>query len=187
MQVVEGARITVNDLVQRVVKPRTPGVHVTDCIGDLMAAIGVTYDDIDPEHRGNWIGAGFALEEILASVLSPEEVFRLGEIVRDGIVGTPDWVEYTDDGPMVGESKCTWKSSRGFDLMTKKFLPWLFQLRAYCHMLGTLRARMVILFINDDYDKYIPAVRQFYFTFTPRELEENWTSLCRYRDRRLNG
>lgn len=184
MQVVEGPLITLAELATRVSAPRTPGVHVTDCIDALMRAAGVNYDDMDPADRGNWIGAGFMLEEALAgSILPPEAVVRPGEIVMDRIIGTPDWIEFDDEGVFVGESKCTWKSYRGFDLMTMKFMPWLYQLRAYCRMLNTYRARLIVLFINGDYSRYVPEIHQFVYTFTERELEENWTSLCRWRDR----
>lgn len=178
--------ITLRDLVR--VNPdsvtRSPGLHVTDIISDIMARIdpkryAAERDEADSE---NWQEAGFLWESILTDALLTKIAYsetrlRPGELAKDGIVGSPDAVAIDDGALIIEEYKCTWKSSRDFDLFDKRFLYWLLQLRAYCYLADTLQARLFVFHINGDYKRFVPHVQAYSLTFTPNDLQENWTML----------
>lgn len=179
--------VTLRDLVS--VNPdsvtRSPGLHVTDIISDIMAKIdpkryGGERDTTDAE---NWQEAGFLWESILTDALRSKIAYsetrlRPGELTKDGIVGSPDAVAIDDPTTLVVEEyKCTWKSSRDFDLLDKRFLYWLLQLRAYCYLAETFHARLFVFHINGDYTRFVPHVAAYAITFTRTDLVENWTML----------
>lgn len=165
---------------------RSPGVHVTDLIGVHMARL---YPDLytrsaplPEEAKDNWMRMGFLWEDVLtqffaAKIRDAGNVVRATELTLDGVIGTPDWLELDDAGLILGESKLTWKSARSFDLYAPKFLAWLYQIRAYCRMLETTRARLTVIWINGEYTMFVPEVRQYDLTFTVQELGDNWTML----------
>lgn len=169
---------------------RTPGVHVTDLTMLQMRAIDPTWmtEEYDPKTRENWMHAGFLWERMISRVFQPSRVMRCGEIVLDKVIGSPDWLELAtignDEYLVVGESKATWKSARGFDDPTPaaglddfRFLHWKMQIMAYCHMANVPHAIMHILFINSDYKAFIPEIRSYVLHFSQRELDENWQRL----------
>lgn len=186
MHVVSLPPVTLRDLVR--VNPdsavRSPGLHVTQIIGDIMARIdparyGGGLDAADSE---NFQEAGFLWESILTDALLTKIAFsttrlRPGELQKDGIVGSPDAVAVDDDILTIEEYKCTWKSSRDFDLFDKRFLYWLLQIRAYCYLADTSYARLFVFHINGDYKRFVPSVQAYQLTFTGVELRENWTML----------
>jgi hypothetical protein len=166
---------------------RSPGVHVSDLItAHIERLYPNLYDkpDLPPEASENWQRMGFLWEDLLTQFFAAKirqsqaiEVVRAGEIVFDGVYLTPDWYTYDAQGMILGESKLTWKSRRGFDLYAPKFLHWLYQMRAYCRALETTRARLYVIWINGDYTRFVPEVRPYDITFTVQELGENWTML----------
>lgn len=169
---------------------RSAGCHVSGCVAQLMQFIdparwrdiGAGFTEAD---RENYQQSGFLWEEILSQSianarLSPT-LTRAHELELEGMYGTPDWFESDDLGLLVSETKATWKSAKLFDLFDKKFTHWQIQIKAYCYMAGTNRARLYVFFVNGgqdhDYFKHRPEVHCYALTFTDRELDENWQAL----------
>jgi hypothetical protein len=179
---------------------RSPGLHVTDVIyNGIMPVIdrakfGPGKKTFDEANSENWQEAGFIWEELLSRIFARRAVlrdtegvtrFRPGEITRDRIIGSPDALVYgladypdvPEFAPVLEEYKCTWKSSKGFDLYDKRYFGWLLQIQAYCVLVGTTEARLYVLHINGGYDGFIPEVRPHRLQFTDRELADTWRSI----------
>jgi hypothetical protein len=181
---------------------RSLGLHLTSVIQSIL-------QDLDPAKYGKpgerqiidaitlaRFESGFTFEELMEEAFAARlsTVTRIGEVVLDGIVGSPDGVCLDDDEPYVVETKFTWKSTRGTPwpcedhrVPTKlcascgpqewdsKHLAWELQIAAYTHMLGLTRARIIALFVNGDYKPAgSPALRVWDFRYTPEELAEKW-------------
>lgn len=114
-----------------------------------------------------------------------------GEVVVDGsdvcwcgagIAYSPDWLFYEDD-TILGEFKRTKYSMRGAPT-DAKFSKWICQMQAYSYHLATCRARLFVLFVNGDYSHKPPGgdeqIKAWEFTFTRRELTDNWNTLLRH-------
>jgi len=122
---------------------------------------------------------GFAVERAIEEAwrLRRIEVLRPGEFTKDGVTGSPDGISFDAEGPVIEEIKCTWMSSRGCP-DDKKYWHWLVQMKAYCHLIDTLRARLHVFFVNGDYAQHRePQYLSWDFTFTKGELIENWSML----------
>jgi hypothetical protein len=165
---------------------RTPGVHVSSIIRHIGNQIGTnkgngfTEDDL-----GQMAAIGRLWEKLLADVLFPPPRYeRVGEIEKDGIIGSPDCIdihEWVDN-----EAKVTWVSSRNF-MESHKFREYLYQCRAYCHMLSDatpmLKAKLWVLHVCGDHRPPLPmkgkGMKVYECTFTPQELRDNWMMLQR--------
>jgi len=122
---------------------------------------------------------GFAVERAIEEAwrLRRIEVLRPGEFTKDGVTGSPDGICFDAEGSVIEEIKCTWMSSRGCP-DDKKYWHWLVQMKAYCHLIDTLRARLHVFFVNGDYAQHRePQYLSWDFTFTKGELIENWSML----------
>ena len=99
-----------------------------------------------------------------------------------GVAYSPDWLFYEDD-LVLGEFKRTKYSMRGAPT-DKKFQKWICQMQAYCYHLDTTVARLFVLFIMGDYSYKPPdgdeQIKAWEFTFTKRELADNWNLLVRH-------
>lgn len=194
MQIAALPGLTLRDFAPPDTLVRSPGCHVSDIIKRVLVKL-------DPKRYGkdqqaddteNWQETGFIWEDILGRAIATRgeqgDRWRPGEVTLDHVAGSPDSIEsgVQDDDPpfVVGEYKATWKSCRDIDtptpgagLIDSKFIGYLIQLQAYCHMIQTTRARLYILFMNGDYQRYVPQMRCYQIDFTPRELQEQWRSL----------
>lgn len=197
MQIAALPGLTLRDFAPPDTLVRSPGCHVSDITKKILVKLdpkryGKAQQDEDTK---NWQEAGFIWEEILGNALATRETnqqsggvrWRPGEVTLDGVAGSPDSFEsgfQHDDPPfVVGEYKATWKSCRDVDtptpgagLIDTKFVGYILQLQAYCHMIQTTRARLYILFMNGDYERFVPQMRCYQIDFTPRELAEQWRS-----------
>ncbi len=155
---------------------RTPGVHVSAIIRRIGIAIGTNKgNNFTADDLNNFAIIGRLWERVLAEVLfQPPRYERVGEIEKDGIIGSPDCVDTQDWSDV--EMKVTWKSSRAFT-ETQKFREYLYQCKAYCCILGTLRARIVVLHICGNYSPSVPVAKENDLLFTPQELNDNWRML----------
>jgi hypothetical protein len=155
---------------------RTPGVHVSSIIRRISEVIGTNKkNDFTEEDLNAFAIIGRLWERVLADVLFPPPRYeRVGEIEKDGIIGSPDCVD-TENWSDV-EMKVTWVSSKGFT-ERQKFREYLYQAKAYCWMLSMFRARIVVLHICGSYAPPIPKAKQYSLVFTPAELAENWRML----------
>lgn len=150
--------------------PRTPGRHVSGVINYLSRSLGRRdnhFTLIDLEH---FALLGRVFEVVLSQTMfKPPRYERLGEIERDGIIGSPDAFDCVDN--RVAEFKCTWKSS-AHDIM--EFREYLWQIQSYCYMTETLEADLVILHICGNWKPPVPVIKHYRITFTEPELKQNW-------------
>jgi hypothetical protein len=158
--------------------PRSDTLHVSTLIKAILVGLEPERfsNDSDPSVK---FEMGFAVERAIEEAwrLRRIEVLRPGEFEKDGITGSPDGVSFDSDGPIVDEIKCTWMSSRGAP-EDKKFWHWLVQMKAYCYLLDTTRARLHTFFVNGDYAQHRePQYLSWDLQFTEREILENWNML----------
>jgi hypothetical protein len=189
--------LTLRDFAPPDTLVRSVGCHLTDITKIMLVKLdpkryGTAQQDADTK---NWQEVGFMWEDILGTAFTTRGLdqggqgvrWRPGEVTLDGVAGSPDSFEcgIQDDDPaiVVAEYKATWKSCRDIDspsygagLMDSKFVGYLLQLKAYCKMVGTTRARLYIIFMNGDYERYVPALRCYQIDFDQRELDEQWAS-----------
>lgn len=170
--------VSVADLQLVESPPRAPGHHVS-------SLIRVICRQLEPERFSEGamnyerIELGFMIEHVIEEAWRQRQVnvMRPGSFTVDGISGAPDGVTFDQDTLVVDEIKCTWMSSRGCP-EDKKFLHWIWQIKAYCYMLDTLRARLHVFFVNGDYREHRePQLKSWELQFHRGELEENWAML----------
>lgn len=171
---------------------RTDGLHVSRIYGDLDRVLNAKRyaSSLTEDQLEHFAQLGFLWERILSTALSditvednPSRYFRPDEQDFDGILATPDYADldfFGDNSCVMGleEWKVSWKSVNAWADMEKNFWRWLVQMKAYCHVLGILHARLRALFIVGDWrDDISPKCRVREFTFTEQELRENWQML----------
>lgn len=179
--------------------PRTDGLHVSQIYGDLDKLInkqryasGMAEDDLSMFGQ-----IGFLWERVLEVALAdvtiggdPARYFRPGELLHEGLLLTPDYadLDFFGNGSLVmglEEWKVCWKSVNAWADFEKNFWRWKVQMMAYCYALGILHARMRVLFIAGDWKgNIVPQVKMREFTFTERELTDNWQMLVRHAERK---
>lgn len=192
-------------LAPRPTPPRTPGIHVSDVLRDLLVEIGrYERDAVFNDVRGD---LGFAWEDVLSAqlagrMLSPafEDRLPMLEYDRDGVYGSPDGVLvatatiYPFERDVVSsptvyagelfveETKATWMSST-HSLDSPKLLPWVLQGQTYCCLVGCTLLRIRAFFVNGNYkfgaEGTGPVVREWWIRFTQRELDEWWAGFTR--------
>lgn len=162
---------------------RSPGLHVSTIIRSIMTTLqpkrfSSQGDDGPPVE---WTSAGtlweYVLELAMAKLAAGESLIRPGEIEKDGIILTPDAIGLVDW--IVHEFKFTWMSSNGA-IDHVKFKHWEIQLKAYCHALGSNRARLHGFFVMGDYRGSGPQPLAWDITFSHLELIENWEMLVNH-------
>jgi len=167
--------------------PRSAGLHLTTILRDIAITSGLGKDSGFLEEDLAWFaGPGFLWERIWdrahSEAIALGEVVQLGEIVCDGIIGTPDRIDFRV--PKVVELKVRWKSARKFDALEKEFWIELMQIKSYCYMLQMLHADLVVFFVAGDWRPPVPKVRGVHLEFSEMELEETWQQVTRHARRR---
>lgn len=159
---------------------RSPVIHVSDIIRDLCINLG----QFDPDREMNMaqMQLGCALEHAIISRFAlhdPDRYMQPGEIMVDGLPGTPDLFDVVDYLPH--EIKCTWMSTKRSP-GDEKFWKYEVQLKAYAYMLGATKGRLHVCYVNGDYKGTGPVYRIWEYTWTASELAENWLMLIGRRD-----
>jgi hypothetical protein len=153
---------------------RSPGLHLSDVIRDLEKALGTDRSgsgwDMDP----TW-NTGLLWEEVLSTAYRDHMIIRVGEVVKDGIIMTPDGLNI--DTYELEEYKATWKSSKNKPWDNNK---WMWQVKAYCLALDTLVCVMRVLYVVGDYKGSGPQYVCCRLQFTELELAENWQMLVNH-------
>lgn len=170
---------TVADLSPVEGPPRSAGHHVSGLLKQILVRL-------EPDRFGGAldmtrIELGFTVEHLIETSWRARrtDVMRPGEITKDGITGSLDGVSFDEQGPIVEEIKCTWMSSFGCP-EDKKFWHWIAQIKAYCHLADTTRARLHVFFVNGDYREHRePQFLSWDLTFSEGEIAENWMMLQR--------
>jgi hypothetical protein len=158
----------------------TDRLHLSDIYSDLEQTLFPRSTTADMNNR-LWAETGFLWEDLLSTVLAEHCSPRPGEVELDGIVGSPDG--YDPDAGMLDEYKCTWKSIN--NAHPEQVWKWMTQVKGYCKMLGVTTVRFHVLYINGDYRGSGPIYRSYLFSFTQKEIDENWQMLLNHA--RLRG
>ena len=168
---------------------RSPGVHMSEIYSSL-------YAELEPKRYGSGeppnpllLAMGTAWELhferlLMASAPPGVSISRPAEFMNeDGIAFSPDLLISNGD-LRVGEMKLTFQSSAE-DISAPKFSKWIVQMQAYCHGMETPHARLYVLFVNGDYKtQRWPQLKIWDFTFTARELHDNYQMLLNHAKRR---
>jgi hypothetical protein len=169
--------LTLQDLVETPESTRSPGLHLSAIISDLMM-------DLDPKKYGgemdwNRVESGVTFERLLEKALMARNpsLIRPGEYERDGIACSPDGYSRADH--TIEEYKFTWKSSK-YPITDDRFWSWLVQIKGYCYVIGTTHARLRVLFVNGNYSSFTPVLKSWALEFTPEELSDNWAMLLNH-------
>lgn len=147
-------------------------LHLSDIYTDLENTLFPKTTNADMTNP-LWAEVGFLWEALLSRVLADHCSDRPGEIELDGVVGSPDG--YDPSTGIVDEYKLTWKSIR--NAHPENVWKWMVQTKGYCKMLGSTTVRFHVFYVNGDYRGSGPLYRSYLFTFTQREIDENWQML----------
>lgn len=164
---------------------RTPGIHVSDIIKYLSELAGEGGDDTyTREDLDRFAQLGRMWEQMLADVVYTRPRYeRIGEIDKDGIIGSPDAIDLYEW--TLHEYKVAWGSSGlatppdlvnpyKTDSMRQKFRSYILQCQAYCHMLGLVSAEITVLHVNGPWRPPLPTALRHRLLFSPGELEATW-------------
>lgn len=158
-------------------QPRSVGLHVSSIINYISTTMGRRDNDFDRSDLDAFAVVGRMFERILAdTIFQPPRYVRPGEIEVDDIIGSPDAIDLDD--PAIVEIKATWKSSkRPIDTLREYF--W--QVQAYCHMTGLMKARLYVFYVCGDWSPPRPTwpPKAWQIEFSKSELEGNWAMLKR--------
>ena len=126
---------------------------------------------------------GFMWEDALSLVWAERYAARIGEVEKDGIVGSPDGLSPYDPFeryPIVNEEyKATWRSS---NKTPDKVWYYMTQFKSYCYMLDVNVTIAHILYLMGDYRGSGPQYECYRIEFSEQELIENWTMILSHRD-----
>jgi len=167
-------------------EPRSKGLHLTTVIRSIEKELGWDYKGKGFEDQDLTMEVGFWWEDMIAMVMAERlSAGRPGEVVKDGIIGSPDAVGpnpglITAEGKVLvkpssevilEEYKFTWKSSRN-----KITDDWYYvtQGKSYCYMCGLTKCLWRVCYCMGDYRGSGPIYRQCFVEFTEEELYLNW-------------
>jgi hypothetical protein len=193
-------------------------VHVTEILKFIFTELNmikfIDQEDLDEAPLRMFLGMGW--EYVIASMYE-EMHWQPGELVVDGIVGSPDGkrvVEYNRiNHGVISEMKFTSKSLRTFDLNDRKHALWVWQLKSYVamtqqHLKNTVPrfalaypvqaatgdqkfyslAEFHVCFVSGDYKYPLTPVYGYYLVgFDVEELDRHWAMMVKYRDQVKNG
>lgn len=182
-------------------QPRTPGIHLSGILRAIATSTGVL--KIDPDEipldtliattSGDSVGlssptlmriiTGYAWEEWVSKHLPGS--FHPGEYEYDGILATPDGIQFRESGPpLLHEIKATYKSaSREFDTHTM----WLWQAAGYLRIISEHYQETCTqcvfhpLFLRGSYGPEFPLYKPVLVEFEWAEIESYWGMITRHK------
>ena len=161
----------------------TDTIHLTSIISAIEKEMGWEYKGTgfkDFELAGEM---GFMWEDVLTLVMAERYVgARLGEVEKDGIVGSPDGIGIDPEtGEVVlTEHKLTWRS---INKPIEKNWKWMTQAKGYCHMLDLDTVIFRVFHIMGDYAGSGPLPQTVRIRYNWKELEDNWKMLTDYMEK----
>ena len=191
-------------------------MHVSELIRDVATQVGFLSRDDKEEldwtlakyhmMRGeDWVqmyptaiyrvALGLAWEEWLGRHDTSLAFHGIGELEREGIIGTPDGLDMDYDGLLVHEIKLTWKSSRSDretpqERFSKEWM-WQAQGKSYCYLadaqLGCVRVIFHVFWVNGNYKGSGPEYRKYMLQFEPQEILTTWRQLALVAGRKRKG
>lgn len=151
-------------------------LHVTQLIREIEEDLGRNKYSNNSSDFAWDRELGFIWEEVLSYHLGERLGARIGEVELDGIVGSPDGVQLSEDGELILEEyKCT-KRSINSDPSDNWY--WMTQIKAYCKLLNARECHLYVLYLNGDYkaDRRIIPV-PYRIVFTQDEIDRTWKAL----------
>ncbi len=130
---------------------------------------------------------GMGIEDWVAKNLTatrPGFVHQPGEVMLDGILGTPDGLEADDEGLLVHEIKGTHKSSRK---PVQEQSLWIWQGACYCRMLSEKYRERITrcifhpFYIRGDYTGIDPQYVPTLVVFEWAEIESYWNTVVTHK------
>jgi hypothetical protein len=160
--------------------PRGEGLHLTTIIKYINTVLGTAKKSPEGWSRDLCMEAGFIWEDTLSLVLGDRMGVRPGEIECDGILMSPDGIEFLESGdPVLEEYKLTWRSTRN---KVEQEWDWLVQTMAYCYALGLNKTLFRILYLMGNYKGTGPVYREALLRYDKHGLKENWNMILRHKD-----
>jgi len=162
---------------------RSSGLHLTEVIYSLAQASGIADGSATDEQLTAYGSVGFMWERVveqgMALSCQSDRYIRPGEVVLDGIAGSPDLLDLQDS--VVIDTKALFKSSNQLSDLKRNFWKWIVQTSGYCHMVGWNVAELWILPICGNWKPPMiqPPVRKR-ITFTKVELIDNWNMIVNH-------
>lgn len=179
---------------QRVVRPRSKGVHVSGIIKVIAEKRKLYKPGDELDEMPTVVLLGQAFEEQAARLYADME-WQPGEVKRDGVVGSPDGKHYRFSMPMgtfgydvLDEFKLTYKSSRyRQDIRAEQ--AWMIQVMSYLWMdesvyrvNGMFHVRMHVMWCCADYVMpFRPVYIRYLLRFTEQELITNWAMMMKFK------
>lgn len=172
---------------------RSTGVHVSEILKYIVKELNmlksIDQDDLDEAPLRMFLGMGW--EYIIVSLIDGL-VWQPGELIRDGIAGSPDGRRMIRVGPLmrqcITEMKFTKKSSRNFDITELKHRWWIWQMMSYLAMEASKQDLMYgefhICFARGDYSQFLQPeeYHQYLIEFDRVELEKHWAMVLKYKE-----
>lgn len=172
--VVTSTSDTIDQLVFDASPHRSPGLHLSTIIKSICHEIDPKRFPLTEPGDLPWtrFEVGFTFERVLEMAFASRlpHIFRPGEVVLDGIAMSPDGID--PNGWVLEEYKSTWMTPHDVPEGAKCW-HWKVQMMAYCHAIGSTRARLRALFINGSGDRS-PLYKVWELQFTEEELHDNW-------------
>lgn len=176
--------LTLSEVALQPDPTRSPGLHLSNILGDINQALDPKRFGGDIEDAGEFILVGQVFEDVLAAAL----VARIpgwskpGEFTVDGIAMSPDG--FGDPGwDGIDEIKVTWMTQPDTpqDFCDEgKFAHYHRQAKGYCHALGVTRARFQVLFVCGTRRPTLPTFQVYGVEYSTEELETNWALVLQH-------
>ena len=163
--------------------PRTPGLHLTYVIRDLLDKAGLGYTGAGFTDMNLTAEVGLLWEIALSSAFASKYGQSPGELECDGILLTPDGIGPDPKGEhpvIVEEYKCTWKSLRTHPTDVPYYMH---QVKGYCYVVDTPVVLFHMVYLMGDYRGSGPMYRKCRIVFTADELWNNWKLLRSHAER----
>ena len=161
--------------------PRGKGVHLSDILDGIER-------DLGQEYQQNWdqetlFCMGYAVEAAIELGLAHTYTFRPPEIVKDGIIMSPDG--FNPDEWVIDEYKSTFKTLENSS--PDKIWKWMAQNKGYCMGIGRNpetnqypQARFFVLSVNMHRGEG-PKRQAYSIKYTDQEIEDNWAMVLNYK------
>lgn len=168
------AQFMVSAWLARLAPDRTPGIHVSDVIADLVRTVPSLAKNLDLEDdvREAMFSLGLGWEGAVGAFTTG---IRAPSLVVDGIICSVDYLNPFEG--LVEECKFTWKSVK-WDIRDN--WRWMTQVKAYCYAWKVDTAKFWVCHCNNDYHPPSPKTYTYTLKFAPIEIEENWFMLSQH-------
>lgn len=164
---------------------RSPGLHLSTIYRDMAETINPR-EPLDAQDLAFYGAGGFLFERVYdmahRDAVVRGELVRPGEFERDGIIGSPDALDFANN--RIVELKMRWMSSWKFDQLERYFFFELLQIKCYLAMVHWVEAELSVFFVAGNWRPPVPCVRSVILEFSEREVEDAWSSVVQHAVKR---